>query len=220
MDGSSRNNRGGRVHQPEGNVQAPALASRERARRAVGEGSQLHHLEEFVCSVTSMTPGQPVGATLDHQLVANSVVVAGAVALADEPDPLPHSSGFISDVVSGDPRRARGRPEECGQHPEGGGLAGPIGTQEGDQLALLDSQIHSSDRFDRPRLRAEGLMQVMSLDHAYNVAYAVCVSQAESRLLSAFRKGRLPYHGPAIPTTLSCSTSCGEARSARRAAVA
>ena len=53
------------------------------------------------------------------------------------------------------PGRAAGGRDHAGEQLQRGGLAGPVGAQEGHELALLDPQIDAADRLDRAILAAE-----------------------------------------------------------------
>ena len=65
------------------------------------------------------------------------------------------------DVDAGDPGRAVGGRHEAGQEPHGRGLAGPVGTEEGHDLALGDGERDVPDGQERPELLAEPI----GLDH-------------------------------------------------------
>ena len=51
----------------------------------------------------------------------------------------------VDHVVAGDRGRAGGRPQQRGQHPQRGGLAGAVGAEEADHLALLDVEVDAVD---------------------------------------------------------------------------
>ena len=51
--------------------------------------------------------------------------------------------------------------EQRRQHLDGGGLAGAVGSEEGEDLPGLDVEGHAVDGFDL----AEGLGQVLDVDH-------------------------------------------------------
>ena len=57
--------------------------------------------------------------------------------------------------VAQHPGRAAGGSDHAGEQLERRRLAGPVGAQEGDELALLDRQVDAAHRLDQPILPAE-----------------------------------------------------------------
>ena len=99
--------------------------------------------------------GQPVGAALADELVAPELAVPGAVALADVADRAADVALGGDDVVAGDLRGPGGRRDEGGEHPQGGRLAGAVGAEEGDELALGDLEVEAAHGLDGLLVRGE-----------------------------------------------------------------
>ena len=83
-----------------------------------------------------------------HQVAPGGGLTVGAAALRHEADALPHSAGVAPEVHPGDRGVAAVRADQRGQHPEGGRLAGPVGTEEAEDLAALHGEVHAADRID------------------------------------------------------------------------
>jgi hypothetical protein len=79
-----------------------------------------------------------------QQFGARHQRVDGGVLQRDT-DVAPNGVGLVDDVVSGDRRRARRRPQQRGEHPDGGALAGAVRAEEAEDLAGLDGEIDAVD---------------------------------------------------------------------------
>ena len=75
-----------RVHQPDRDVQPPPLPPGQARHLAVGQGREVERVEQFVGAPACGAPVEPEHGALRAQLVADALVVARAVALADVAD--------------------------------------------------------------------------------------------------------------------------------------
>ena len=70
------------------------------------------------------------------------------------------------DITAADAGRAGGRRQERGEHPQGGRLAGPVGTEEPDHLAGIDRERDPVDGPDDPPRRGAVMFdQIHDFDH-------------------------------------------------------
>ena len=90
------------MHQPDRDVEPPPLAAGEARHLAVGQGGEVERVEQLVGAAAGGAPVEPEHRALGAQLVADALVVARAVALADVADRAPHRRGFGDDVVAAD----------------------------------------------------------------------------------------------------------------------
>ncbi len=74
--------------------------------------------------------------------------------LRHEANAPPHFSRGASEVHPGDRGVAAVRAKQSGEHPQGGGLPGTVGTEEAEDLALLHGEVHAAYGIDRGCLAA------------------------------------------------------------------
>jgi hypothetical protein len=99
-------------------------------------------------SAYSLSWNAPRTRAAQDQFLAGGGLVPGAAALGDVPDPAAHLAGVAAQVGAGDRGRAAVRFDECGQHPQRGGLAGAVGPEKSEDLALGDVQVDAADGLD------------------------------------------------------------------------
>src|SRR5262249_5771548 len=63
-------------------------------------------------------------------------------------DDMPDAVRLANDIVAQDLSRARGRSQERGQDPQGGGFARAVGPDEAKQVTFIDDQIETGKRSD------------------------------------------------------------------------
>ena len=131
----------GGVHEPERLEQL----DRPRLRRGVGEAEQP---------------------TEQGQVLATGDLVVDRGQLPGEAHPAADLVGLGDDVVAEHRRAAGGGLQQGGEHPDGGGLAGPVRAEDAVDAAPTDREV---DAVDRPRL-PEPLDQAGGLDGQLRVA--------------------------------------------------
>ena len=158
------------MHQRRGEVEAALHASRVGPDAPLGGLGQADPLEQRVGAAPALGAVEPVERGLHpDQLHAGHQRVEGRL-LEGDADRAPDRGRLGDDVVTGHPRGPAGRPQQRGQHPDRGRLAGAVGTEEGVDLTLGDLQV---DARDREHLFGEGPLQVVDLDGGHGVAVYV-----------------------------------------------
>ena len=119
-------------------------------------------------------------------LVTGPGVGVGASGLGDVADAAAYVLGLLDHVVAGHRRGAGRGPQQRRQHPQRGGLAGAVGPEEPDDLALLDVEVDAVDgaHLDllAPLAGLEGLYQPSRVDHPSASSLAVLSMRLCSRL--------------------------------------
>ena len=154
-----------RVDEADRHVEPAALAARQRGDRAAGVLGEVERLEQLVGPRVRGGPRQAVRPALADDLVAAALHVARGVALADVPDRTAYVAPAPDHVVPRDLGGAGGRLDQRGEHPQGGGLAGPVGAEEGDELPLVDLDVQAADGLDGLLVPRERLGESRGPDH-------------------------------------------------------
>src|ERR1041385_3178319 len=97
----------------------------------------------------------PVDPGVELEVLQHGEVVVEAVALGHVSDPAADPLGLVHHVHPDHVRAARGRRDEPGEHPDGGGLAAPVGAEEAEDLAPRHLEVEPLDRHDRAEDLAE-----------------------------------------------------------------
>jgi len=104
-------------------------------------------------------------------------VVVDRRVLPRQPDAGPHLLGMMADVDPGHAHPAPVGLQQSRQHPDEGGLAGPVRAEQPVDAAALHGQVEAIQRTDRD-LAAEHLDQVLDLDdRVIHRCSSVCVLQ-------------------------------------------
>src|SRR2546430_1427622 len=82
-------------------------------------------------------PAQTEVAGVDEQVLEHGEVLVEVVLLGDDPDPRAHLPGLAVGVQLQHVKLAGGPPQPAEEHLHGGGLAGAVGAQEAEALAVL-----------------------------------------------------------------------------------
>jgi hypothetical protein len=109
-----------------GQVEAPPHTAGVGPHDPIGGVCELEALQELVgagCDPSAWQLGE--AADQAQILAAREVTVDGRV-LAREPDAVADTGGVPGDVVAEDPSSPSVWADDGGQHPHGGGLAGPV----------------------------------------------------------------------------------------------
>ncbi len=128
----------------------------------VGVLGELEGVERGGRPPLALGLAEPVHPGLQHQFFPGVDLVPGAAALRDVADPVPDLGGVGAQVHPGDRRLAAVGDQQRREHAQGRGLAGAVGAEEPEDLALGDVEIDAAYRFDCRALAAfasrEGLL--------------------------------------------------------------
>ena len=134
----------------DGDVDPAALAAREGADPGLGVVGQVDQLEDLADGPRRrVEPGEHV------QRVADGELGVEAGRLEDEPDPGPPPAVAAVGIDAEHPDGAGGRGDEALEHLQGGGLAGPVGPEHGDQLPVGHVEAHAVDGREVPEVLGE-----------------------------------------------------------------
>jgi len=145
------------VDQAGGEVEPAAHAPGAGLRRSaagVGEAEPLQQVGGPGVRLRAAEPEQPAD---HHQVLPAGEVFVDRGVLAGEPDELPHPLRLAGDVVAGDPGGAGVGPQQGGQHPHGGGLAGAVGAQHAEHGAGGGGEVHAVQGAGRAVVQDEAL---------------------------------------------------------------
>ena len=157
------------VHQPERDLQPPALPAGQRLDQPLLEPGQLKLRGQQFRPLPRLGGADAVQRGLVQQLLDDQAGRVGAAhRLADGlrhvADLLAHVERVRQQVGARHRGRPRGGLEQRGQHAQGSGLARAVRPEETDDLALADGQVHAPDRLDRALAALEGSRQPPCLD--------------------------------------------------------
>jgi hypothetical protein len=135
----------GLVHEAAGDGEPPLHAAREGIDAVVaavgepGEGEQL------------LGPGPDLGhrhaevAAVDDEVVPDGELGVEVVVLGDDADAAPDLGAAVGGIEAQDLQVAAGASRDAGDHAHRRGLAGAVGPQEPEDLALLDGEVDAVD---------------------------------------------------------------------------
>ena len=189
--GSSRKRTCGPVDERRRQVEPALHAARVALDAPVGGVDEVDQLEQLLRparrprAVECRTAG-PAGSS------SSRPVWRGSRPASCRATPMPRRAASGSAVTStpADPRRARRDGHQRGQHAHGGRLAGAVGPEEAEDLALGHLQVDAAHRVDRPAPAGELLDQLLRFN--------------------------CECHGATLTTPGRRATSCWRTRSARR----
>jgi hypothetical protein len=145
-------------------VHPPPLATRVCLAGTVGEVGEREGFQGGPGPADRLALADVVHPRVQDQLLPRAGVVPRATTLRDVADQLAHLRRIGEKVDTRDGRPSRVRWEQRGQHPQGGRLAGPVGAEEAEDLALVDLEVNASYGVDDSRpaaaTGAEGLLQL------------------------------------------------------------
>ncbi len=180
------------VDQADRHVEAAALAAGEGRDRAAGVLGEVEGREQLLGPLPCDGPGQPVRAGLADDLVPAALLVPGGVALPDVPDRAAYGALLAHDVVPRDLGRARRRGDERGQHAQRRRLAGAVGSEEGDQLAVGHLEVEPADGLDRLLVTRERLGECLRPDHRTGAVCGHAATLGGLAVRSCPLSGRVP----------------------------
>ena len=155
--------RGGLVEEDDRRIVEQGPGDRELLLHALAERAgdvvaPLPEREQAQVAFDALGAGggvEVVQATEELEVVARRQLVVEARRLGQDADPRPDSVRLLADVEALDRRRALARGDERGEHPDRRRLAGPVGSQQAQDLAPRDRQIHVADRPQVPKSATE-----------------------------------------------------------------
>ena len=159
----------GLVNEPEGDVEAPALASRIGRDLPIGEFGEVEHRGELFRPLAHGVEIPSVEAALEDEVLPAGRHVVGATRLADVADPLTHLLRLARDVGAGHARRARVDGQQRREHPERRRLSGSVRSEEAEDLAPTDLEADALDRFDGSFPAAEALAKILRRDDCFHL---------------------------------------------------
>lgn len=149
----------------EGDIEPPALPAGQRTDLSSAQLGEFEITQQLVGPDLRVALGHSVAQPLRHQLVANSLVVAGSVPLSDVSEAGAHLVSCRSDVESRDPRSTGSGLEQGGQHAQRRRFSGTVRPKQGNQLALRYVESDSLDCFHELLALGEVLGERLRLDH-------------------------------------------------------
>ena len=133
------------MHQRRGEVEPAAHPARVGADAAVRGPLEADPVEERLGLALPLGAGEAVEGRLQADQLAAGHQRIERRLLEGDPDRPADRAGVADDVVAGDRRGAAARAQERRQHPDGGGLAGPVRAEKRVDLALGDLEVHAVD---------------------------------------------------------------------------
>ena len=156
----------GRVHEAERDVDAPALAARQRLDQPVAEIDEVERGAELAGALRRGGGGHAVELGLRDELLVDLRRRVRAAALRDVAELAAHADGIAPEVAARDGRLARGRHEQRRQHALRGRLAGAVGAEQPDDLAGHDVEVDAAHGLDgRAAASLERAGEPACLDH-------------------------------------------------------
>src|SRR5580658_6008243 len=150
----------GATDDPDGDVDSAALSARESTDIGVRVLAQIDQIEDLAHRARVRVEPREHG-----QGVAHGELGVEAGGLKDQADPGSPPAITAVGVDAQDSGGAAGWNGEAFEHLQGGGLAGPVGAEHGDQLAFGDLEAHAVDGRKVP----EALGQLFDGDGGHDV---------------------------------------------------
>ena len=133
------------VQQGHADVDAPLHAAGVLVHAVLLAVDQADELQHLVDALLELRAGKPVHAAPEQQVLAGGHVrVQGDVLRHDADDRLDRL-GVRHDRVPVHEGVAPGWAQQAGEHGDGGGLAGAVGAEQAEDLALVDVEAHLVD---------------------------------------------------------------------------
>src|SRR5262245_49787255 len=138
----------GRVQQPAGDLQPPLHAAGVGADQAGPPVPQPDHLEHLAAAGRQHGLGHPVQLGVEAQVLLGAEVLVQGRILEHQADVAADLVPGPDHVVTGHPSGAGARVDQCAQHLDGGGLAGPVRPEKAEHLAGGNLEIDPANRLD------------------------------------------------------------------------
>ncbi len=161
-----------RVDQGAGQAELLLHAAREVSGEPLLERLHVGESQQLVDLLFAPLPCHAIDVGVEVQVLLHAEIGVEAEALAHVADLLLDRFGLAHRVQAEHAGAPAGRRHDPGEHPQGGGLAGPVGSDQDEDLAFGDLQ---GEVGHRDRL-AEPLGQAVELDRVHDTAPAVVAS--------------------------------------------
>ena len=212
----------GPMHEAADDLELALHAARERLERLVDVVAEPDDVGELLDALAVLGGHRAVERPVRVQAVDRDVeadvllareVLVDARVLEDDPDVAPDGGRLAIEVVAGDGDRAAGLGQGRGQDADGGGLAGAVGPEEGEELARPDLEADVVDRRGRRLLVA--LRQVLDRDDrrivgGHGVHAAIVAADCGALVETRWRVGRdspTSGSGRLVPPTMAAMTT-------------
>jgi hypothetical protein len=146
--------------QGHGQVEPAAHPARVGGCHLPGRLEQIEPVEQVGGPTTAVGPAQVGQVRHQHQVLPAGEQLVHRRELPGDTDRGAHRVGLPAYVVAGDPDHAGVRRQEGGEYSHGGGLARPVGAQQGENGPLDDVQVDAVEH----HLAAEGFANAAGLD--------------------------------------------------------
>ena len=171
------------MNQTQRDIEPPSLPAGQCTDLSSAQIGEFEITQQLVGPDLRVTLGHSVAQSLRHQLVANPLVMAGAVPLTDVSEAGAHFVSRRSDVEACDPRTSGRGLEQGGQHAQRRRFSGAVRSQQGNQLTLRDVEGDPLDGFHELLTLGEVLGERLRLDHRSVVSATHDVAPISSRLV-------------------------------------
>ena len=131
-----------------GEVQSPFHAAGVALHGAVGGIGEADDFEKVVDAAAGLARRDAEEAGLEGELLSAGLEVIQADFLEGDADELADAVGVGEDIDAADAGGAGGRPQEGGEHADGGGLPGAVLAEEAEDLSLGDVEVDAIDGAD------------------------------------------------------------------------
>src|SRR5665647_3314657 len=156
----------GPVQQRHADVDAALHAAAELLDPVLLAVGQRDQLEDLVDAFPERIAGEAVHAAPEDEVLAGAHVGVQSDVLGDDADDLFDGLRLADDRMPGDARVAAARPKQTAQHRDGGALAGAVGAEQAEDLALGDVEAHAVEG-EHALGRVVLLAQLLDLDDVH-----------------------------------------------------
>ena len=144
----------GAMDQRPGDHQAPPIATGEPVWLEISEGCQAEALQQGLDTAVQIRDARPEIAGGNAQIPAHTEIAIEGVILGTDADGTLGRADLPSEITTLEADTAGIRPQKAVEHAQGGGLAGPVGPQDADDLPLVDGEGDAFEDGVRPRRRS------------------------------------------------------------------
>ena len=182
------------------------LARGEPPARPVEKGPEIERFREPANPCGDRTAIEPVEPREEVEHLPRREPVGHAGGRGDIAEVASDPDRVVAHVATGDPRRPRGRPEERGQDPHGGGLAGAVAAQQPHHLTVSNRERHAVHGPHRPAAGTVLLRELVNLDHGRTREGRWRITAPSLPLLSSVRgRRRFPRTSWSVPGRSPCT---------------
>jgi hypothetical protein len=152
------------VGEGQSEVETALHPARVAADLAVSRLGEADALEQLLAAQLALALGNAVQGGLQAHVLAAAEQRVERRLLQGDADRGAHGARLLDHVVPGDGGAPTRRQQQRRQHPHRRRLAGPVGAEEGVDLAPLDPQVHPGDR---NHAAGEDPLQIARLDRRH-----------------------------------------------------